>query len=313
MSEFKRLSLRDAETWLRAPGALEETPCPACGNPKATPAFTLHAFTYRQCAHCASLYVSPRPSQAALARYYAESEASHYRVEHFSRDTAKARRYHLLVSHANWMGQLVDESGAGASPVYVDIETYAPEIFEEIARLGMFARRYAVRPLLHAHDAVTVQDWALPEPAGAVSAFEKMEHQHNPLRLLQQMTALAAPDGMLFFTTRTCTGFDLQVLRENAPYIFVPEHLNLLSIEGIHALLDRAGLELVELSTPGQLDLQLVQQAREANPALVVPPFVSYLLDHRDALAHEDFQAFLQKHRLSSHVRAAARKKRSTT
>ena len=124
------------------------------------------------------------------------------------------------------------------------------------------------------------------------------------------MKDLLAPGGLLFLTTRTCSGFDLQVLGEHAAYIFVPEHLNLLSVEGLETLTRRAGLELIELSTPGQLDLQLVQAARAADPALPLPPFIDYLLNQRDALAHEDFQAFLQKHRLSSHVRLAARKPR---
>ena len=86
-----------------------------------------------------------------------------------------------------------------------------------------------------------------------------------------------------------------------------------MSIEGLTALVERAGLELIELSTPGQLDVQLVQQACAADPALALPPFLEYLLKKRDALAHEDFQAYLQKHRLSSHVRFAARKPGSTS
>jgi hypothetical protein len=73
---------------------------------------------------------------------------------------------------------------------------------------------------------------------------------------------------------------------------------------------ERAGLELVELSTPGQLDLQLVKHASEQDPSIQLPSFVRHLIDHRDRLAHDDFQAFLQKHRLSSHVRVAAKKKK---
>jgi len=65
---------------------------------------------------------------------------------------------------------------------------------------------------------------------------------------------------------------------------------------------------LLELSTPGQLDVELVQHALQADPSISVPGFVRYLLHERDALAHADFQAFLQKHRLSSHVRVAAKK-----
>jgi len=88
----------------------------------------------------------------------------------------------------------------------------------------------------------------------------------------------------------------------------VPEYLNVLSIEGFTRLVARCGLELIEFSTPGHLDLQLVQHAARQDPSIRLPSFVQYLIDNRDTLAHEDFQAFLQKHRLSSHVRVAARK-----
>jgi hypothetical protein len=59
--------------------------------------------------------------------------------------------------------------------------------------------------------------------------------------------------------------------------------------------------------------VQLVQQACAADSTISLPPFLEYLLNKRDVLAHEDFQAYLQKHRLSSHVRFAARKPGSTS
>jgi hypothetical protein len=107
-------------------------------------------------------------------------------------------------------------------------------------------------------------------------------------------------------TTRTISGFDLQTLWDKTPYIFVPEHLNLLSIEGIRRLLESGGLNPMELSTPGQLDVELVIHAAKNDPTIELPRFIQYLLNERDRLAHHDFQEYLQKHRLSSHVRVAA-------
>jgi hypothetical protein len=259
--------------------------------------------------------VSPRPSGAALTEYYAHSRASRFRVEHFSRDTAKARRYHLLQSHANWMGQLVDETGNRDARAYADLNSYSPEIFDEMHGLGLFDTLYSIDPLLPPESAaqapVTTVAFDDAPVLGAVSAFEKVEHQFSPLALLERVRGRLAAGGLVFFTTRSITGFDLQILWDKTPYIFVPEHLNLLSVEGIATLVARAGYELIELSTPGQLDLQLVKHASEQDPSIQLPAFVRYLVDSRDRLAHDDFQAFLQKHRLSSHVRVAAKKQRN--
>ncbi len=312
MSEFKRLSIQDACEFFADPGKLVEVVCPACDAPDRKSSFRRYDFLYNECAACGSVYVSPRPSDVALAHYYGHSRASRFRVEHFSRDTAKARRYHLLASHAAWMGQLVDEAGTREARSYADLNTYMPEIFDEIKALRLFDVFYSVEPLLPvtngAEAPVTTISWDALANAGAISAFEKLEHQFSPYAYINLVRQSLAPGGLFFFTTRTISGFDLQVLWDKTPYIFVPEHLNLLSIEGIARLIERCGLELVELSTPGQLDVQLVRHAVQQDPSIPLPAFIAYLLEQRDELAHADFQEFLQKHRLSSHVRVAAKR-----
>jgi SAM-dependent methyltransferase len=312
MSEFTRLSIADAATYLADPEHLVPCVCPACGHAHATPAFAKQGFAYQQCGECASVYVSPRPHEVALDRYYAESSASRFRAEHFSRDTAKARRFHLLRENAYWMARIVDEAGNRDARAYADLRTHAPQIFDEVYALNYFHPLYTVDPVLApaGQCEAPVETISLHDtpPLGAISAFEKIEHRFSPHRFLEEACRRLAPGGLLFFTTRTISGFDLQVLWGDAPYIFVPEHLNLLSIGGIRLLLERLGLDLIEISTPGQLDLEFVARTAEANPALELPRFVKYLIDQRDSLAHADFQEFLQKHRLSSHVRVAARK-----
>lgn len=314
MSEFKRLSIHDAAQYFGDPARRVEVPCPACGSGNGEPIFNKFDFLYNACRDCGSVYVSPRPNEAALDNYYLTSTASRFRVEHFSKDTAKARRYHLLCSHANWMGQLFDETGNPEARSYGDLFTHSPLIFDEIHALRVFDELYSISPLLaptgECQAPVTMVNEGEVSALGALSAFEKMEHQFSPFDFVQTAAQWLVPGGLFFFTTRTITGFDLQVLWDKTPYIFVPEHLNLLSVDGLSRLVARCGLDLVELSTPGQLDLQLVRHASQQDPSIKLPLFVKTLLEQRDALAHEDFQAFLQKHRLSSHVRVAARKPR---
>ncbi len=308
MNEFRRLSIRDAAAWF--PVALREVvPCPGCGIDASQPAFEKDAFTWVQCAECRSVYVSPRPSAALLDDFHARSEASRFRKGQFADASAAQRRQHQLRNNALWMAQLAEAQGLPPQSFYADFRTYIPALFEEVAALGFFGERYSIEPQFgRDHSVARVASLDDAPLFDAISAFEKLEHQHAPGAFLGTLHERLKPGGLLFLTTRTSSGFDLQLLWDRAPYIFAPEHLNLLSIEGIEQTLQRSGFELIELSTPGQLDVELVLQACSADPSIVLPPFVSELLARRDRFAHADFQAFLQKHRLSSHVRVAARK-----
>lgn len=310
MSEFKKLSVEEARAFFADASLLVEVPCPACGHTENAKVFEKEGFAYNKCPSCKSVFVSPRPSAEALAEYYRDSKAIHFRVEQLARDTADARRTHLLRSHANWLGRLVDERGNADARSCTDVGTQLPVLFEEFKRLGIFEKLYSLSPLptidaeIESLGAVVLDE--APTGLGAVTAFEQLEHMFSPLAFFEEVRGMLADRGVFFFTTRTITGFDLQMLWDKAPYIFVPEHLNLLSIDGITELIARSGLELVELSTPGQLDLELTLHAAHQDPTIELPPFIRYLLKHGSREVHEDFQAFLQKARLSSHLRVAA-------
>jgi hypothetical protein len=312
LSEFKKLSIEESQVYFGDSSQLVDISCPACDCADKLPVFTKGGFQYNQCPECRSLFVSPRPSAEVLAKYYANSRAGKFRIEHFSRETAEARREHILRSRINWVGQIFDQAGPLDKRGYADIGTIFPLVFKEVQSIGLFDVYYSVNPPPLAEagsiaSGATVQTDALHD-LGVVTAFEQLDHQFSPYELVKSAYDMLAPGGLFFLTTRTASGFDLQILWDKTPYIFVPEHLNLLSVDGLSHLISRVGFSLLELSTPGQLDVELVLQAEKADPTIKLPPFIAYLLHHRDALTHTDFQMFLQQHRLSSHVRVAAKK-----
>jgi hypothetical protein len=311
LAQLKEVSIEDAHRFLADPGVLREVNCPACGSAAQQPAFKKHGFFYKECRGCRSVYVSPRPSEQALARYYQESRAGKLRVEYFTEDSAAARLQHVVESRVDWIAQLIERNG-NSGRHFADYGTLYPSLFREIDRLGWFDKIYSIEPPDMVASRLEQEDVAVGWPqagtARGVSAFEQLEHQAAPRAFLEALRELLAVGAVLFVTTRTISGFDLQTLWGGTPYIFVPDHLNLLSIEGLSVLFDSTGFELLELSTPGQLDVEMVLEASKSDESIQLPSFVKYVLEHRSDETLNDLQAFLQRNRLSSHVRVAARR-----
>ena len=80
-----------------------------------------------------------------------------------------------------------------------------------------------------------------------------------------------------------------------------------MSIEGFRRLFEGAGLEVVSISTPGVLDVDIVRNAYRKNPELFSDNrFMRQLMANERHIAR--FQEFLSSNCLSSHAWVFAKK-----
>jgi SAM-dependent methyltransferase len=275
-------------------------------------------FVYVECPACASLWASPRPPAARLADFYRDAKSVRYWATAFYRETAEARREHIFRPRAAVLTELLARAGDPGGGTMADVGAGYGIFLEEAARLGTFRDVVGIEPNpalaavcrergFHVVEK-PVEDLACGElQLNVVTAFEVLEHVHDPDRFLSAIRRVLVPGGWLVLTTLAGSGFDIQTLWERSNAVTPPQHLNLLSIEGMRRLIGRAGLQIVELSTPGQLDLDIVENAFKRDRAIPLPRFLVYLFASRDAGTREAFQAFLRTALLSSHVRVLAR------
>lgn len=315
-SRYLGLLARDIERLFGDRSGFVDVPCVGCGAEAPAVAFEKLGFRYVTCGECASLYLSPRPSGAALRAYYAESEAVRFWSSDFYRETAEARRENILRPRARLVRDVVARDGVTPG-TFVDVGAGYGILLEEIARLGLFVQIVGVEPAVELAAVCRERGFRVIEKpveavgagevsANFVTAFEVLEHVADPAAFLVAVRGLLAPGGTLLLTTLTVSGFDIQVLWEHSNAVSPPQHINLLSVEGMRRLVERAGLALQELTTPGTLDVDIVANALAADPELPLPQFVRTLLG-RGPAAQDEFQALLQRHHLSSHVQVVAR------
>lgn len=316
-NRYLELARQDVAQFFQDTSQFVPVRCPACASADAKPGLEKLGFTYVLCAECGSLYVSPRPRPDLLDTYYREAESVRFWSTHFYKETYAARREKIFKPRAQLIGEWAARRAMGSAAVFADIGAGYGVLLEEIQQLGCFKTITGIEPNPELAEICRGRGFPIIEKTlesvrdGEVqtdfaTAFEVLEHVFDPLQFLTAARRLLKPGGVLLFTTLTVSGFDIQVLWEHAKAVYPPYHINLLSVRGMERLVERAGLNLVELSTPGQLDVDIIANTHKENPDIRLPRFVSALLDGGDETARQDFQRFLAAHRLSSHIRVLA-------
>ncbi len=317
-TEYLDLSKRDIEVFFSDHSRFEEINCPGCKLNSNEILFVKHGFTYKKCNECLSLFVSPRPTTEMISNFYRRSESSRFWAEHFYPETAEARREMIFKPRAEVINKLLSELDITEPRSIVDVGAGYGIFLEEIRKFGFFDHVIAIEPnkdlakCCREKD-ITVFEKAVEDvnnselKASVVCSFEVFEHLFDPDNFILSMKKLLKPGGILLFTTLTISGFDLLMLGEHSKSISPPHHINFLSVEGIRALIKRCGLTEILIETPGKLDIDIVKNMYDEIPDLKMPDFVEYLIKNRDETTHSQFQEFLQKNNLSSHIRVIAR------
>ena len=100
---------------------MREVDCCGCGSKNADLFADVMGLSYKVCQNCAACFVSPRPNQEDLQRFYRESKACKYwRGEMAGLNDQKL--YYIWGPRVAWMTQWADEC-LGRDPLLVDYQT----------------------------------------------------------------------------------------------------------------------------------------------------------------------------------------------
>ncbi|MBV9464177.1 MAG: hypothetical protein JO317_08125 [Verrucomicrobiae bacterium] len=157
--------------------------------------------------------------------------------------------------------------------------------------------------------------WSDPKQGGVradfATAFDSFDRAARPAEFLERAAGALRPGGLLFLTATSGTSLEIQLLGTQSPSVVPPDRINLYSIEGLRSALAEPSWEICEISTPGLLDVQLLQEHLGATSdpnSNAEARFFKYLLEERGPECRQSLQEFLQIHRFSSHARVLARR-----
>jgi SAM-dependent methyltransferase len=144
--------------------------------------------------------------------------------------------------------------------------------------------------------------------ADVVTSFETIEHLFDPRVFVRACARVVAPGGLLVLTCPNGKGFEVDVLGPVADTVDT-EHLNYFNPDSLRRLVSCAGFKVLEVTTPGVLDADIVRNKVLAGKFDVSDqPFLQIVLLERWAELGGLFQDFLREHRLSSHMWLVARR-----
>ena len=136
----------------------------------------------------------------------------------------------------------------------------------------------------------------------------------NPYDLLKNICKKLKKGGKLFLALPNMEGFDFQILWKIGTHFYPPSHLVYFRKSTIHYLIERAGLMIEEITTPGQLDVDIVRNRVNPDPA-ALKRLGAYLATRITEESEESnefrsvFQSFLSDNGLSSHMMIVCSKK----
>lgn len=310
---------RDIERLHQRISEFVEVDCPACGGTSSESKFEKFGFSFRSCSVCATIYMSPRPSPEVMADYYANSENYAYWAKYIFPASEATRREKI---HKPWLDRVIGYCDRFEVPrgTLLEVGPGFGTFAEVTTSSGAFAEVIAIEPTPEMAAAcrmrgVHVIEKRVEDVADDIRAvdvvvcFEVIEHLFDPAKFVLQCAALICPGGLLVLSCPNGLGFDIFMLGSKALAVDA-EHVNLFNPDSLSHLLDRAGFDVLEASTPGRLDAELVRDAvMMGDFDISSDPFLKrIMIDDWDRLGWP-FQQFLAANNLSSHMWVAARRR----
>jgi SAM-dependent methyltransferase len=256
---------------------MEEVPCEICGSRETFLLFesrdTKYPDTPRdlfgivRCRRCGLIYLSPRPDEQEIGRFYPEAfygwmkglpqerttstirtaiRALVERHEKSIRDAIVKEKVERLKSASSGSGRLL-EIGCAGGKVLKKMRDMGWEVvgIDISAEMADHAREnYGVTVLvgeLSDHDLE-------PESFDAISLWATLPHLPHPGETLKRVVSLLKPNGVLVVSCSNADSLEWKLMPWNKEPFDIPRHLYHFSPQTLSALAQKAGLEPIKVS-----------------------------------------------------------------
>lgn len=275
------------------------------GEAALEPFGTIDGLTYLRCPESGNLFLAEVSDPSSWAGLLQEVSRQRFSPHGFYPGLAQSRTDHVYAPKLEWIQDTLRLQGV-ERPAMLEAAT-PPSTFTHLLKESrLFADVVMADEMALAHG----QADGMGRTFQAAILLESVDRVDDPVGLVREVGQRLEDGGLLFVTALVCSGFDIAVLGLHNLYLYPPDRTNSFSLNGLSALLTRAGFSLVEVSTPGVLDVEVVRAHLQHDLLLTLPAFERQLIE-ADRETHE-LQAFLQRQRLSSFARVVARKVAST-
>lgn len=291
--------------------------CPLCGpHAPSVPAYTLNnGISYDRCAACSTLFLHSHPDEQGYKEFYETSAMMRLFATHIFPQSRDARLRNIYIPRLKRMLAYFENTSRGeGEKVFLEIGAGSGIFTKVVKDSGVFSRCMAVEPnpacARSCRDngiAVIEKPIELVEDAEAfaqvslVGCFEVLEHLVDPAAFLARVHALLPDGGMFCLTTPNGLGFDILELQEKSTTLGIA-HVHLFNPESLSGLLGNVGFTVLEIATPGTLDVDLVERGYRENGVPATHSWLSHILLNGNDAAKNALQNFLVSNRQSSHM-----------
>ena len=262
----------------------------------------VEGFEYLRCPDSGSVFLADLPSSADWARLLQGVSGYRRSPETFHVGIAQTRNEHVYSPKLEWIRSTLRMQRLDRLQV-IEVVTPPSEFTPLLEACGEFRQVTVVNEM----ELIMSHGMEAHEEAGAAILLESLDRVDDPVALLHAVRDSLVPGGLVFVTALVCSGFDVAVLGLKNMYLYPPDRTNCFSLRGLEQLLRAAGLALLEVSTPGVLDVEILQTHLRRDPTLTISEFERQLLE-ADRETREAFQTFLQQNRMSSFARIIGKK-----
>lgn len=260
--------------------------CPFCASTKYYDVEKFHnTYGVSKCKRCNSLFVNPAPSLESLKDYYNNSKCNILLDNLYRKRKSKKNNFiiddrvekvieYLKEKDSNEEINIL-EIGCSSGSFLVKLKQCIDEKFNfnNIKYHGIDIDKNAVEKgqtpginLMHSPVEEFVKDNSAQYDF--VLNFELIEHLIDPFDFMKNIHKLLKENGKVIFTTQNLNGLEMVASHYNsyrliAHSIFPPMHLNAFSTSNITHFAIRSGFNIVDVSTPGKLDVDMISSISE--------------------------------------------------